>query len=131
MKIKPTDNWKLLGIGGAELNPKNEYEARWAQNQPDWQDGRKIFTDYPEPVGFLLKQGEYVITEADRPVDLDQIERILQRWLENVGICKNVTERDAGKSASINVNRIAIDQLIAETRNCLADLRQRNNQITL
>ncbi len=62
MIIKPTENWKLLGTD-AELDTDCEYRASWATNQPDWLEERKIFVDHPEPIGFLLKRGEYVITD--------------------------------------------------------------------
>jgi hypothetical protein len=112
MKIIPTANWKLLGTT-AELNPQNEYEARWAKNQPGWQDERKIFTDSPEPIGFLLKQGEYVITEADHPADLDRLERLLCQWLETVEIA---------------LDHNAMFHLTEQTKRCLADLQQGNKQ---
>lgn len=113
MKIIPTANWKLLGTT-AELNPQTEYEAVWAQNQPDWQDARKLFTELPEPIGFLLKQGEYVITEADRPVDLDRIEKLLGLWL---------------KTVESTLDDAAMLRLTEQTKRCISDLQQGNNQI--
>lgn len=109
MKIKPTDNWKSLGTS-AQLSTEIEYEAEWAYNQPGWQDGRKLFTGDPELTSFLLKRGDYVITEADRPVDLDRVEWLLKQWL--------ATQADAEDSATA--------RLIDLTTDFLEDLQQSN-----
>lgn len=112
MKIKPTSNWRLIS-NVAELDTQQEYEARWATNQPEWQEERKLFTDYPDPIGFLLKQGEYVITEVDRPVDLDRVESLLRQWLE---------------TADLFADDAAMTKLIAQTKKCLSDLQQSTEQ---
>ena len=77
MKVKPNDDWKMDGTGPdyIQLDKTKVYVAIHATNQPDWEEEGKIFviglSDGPEDpvstrlagIGFLLKKGEYEITE--------------------------------------------------------------------
>jgi hypothetical protein len=60
MKVKPLENFKLLGTS-IVLDKNVTYKASWATNQPDWERDRKIFVG----PGVLLRDGEYVIVTPD------------------------------------------------------------------
>jgi hypothetical protein len=55
MKIKPTENWKLLSTG-IELSTTKVYDAEPAMNQPNYEKNESIFAE-----GVLLHKGEYEV----------------------------------------------------------------------
>jgi hypothetical protein len=61
MKIRPTDNWKLLGTSLA-LDKTKVYEAVPATNQPNWQERKAIFVVCP--AGSMLLEGDEYTIEA-------------------------------------------------------------------
>lgn len=120
MKIKPNENYTQLGTG-AKLDSNVEYEASWASNQPDWQEQRKIFVHHPEPIGFLLKKGEYVITEADLPVDARELECLLKQWSGSVDIPKNSKDNASGIITLLDSRML---ELLKHTKEFINALRQ-------
>lgn len=57
MKIRPLDNWKLLGTS-IVMDVNRVYDAVDATNQPDWEKLGLIFADV-DGTGFLLNASEY------------------------------------------------------------------------
>ncbi len=57
MKVKPNENYKLLGTN-ITLDKNREYVAFWATNQPAWKERGLIFVE-----DILLEKGEYEFTE--------------------------------------------------------------------
>lgn len=115
----------MLGTD-AEMETNVEYEATWATNQPDWQAQRKVFAKHPEPTGFLLGHGDYVITEADRPVDLNAVSILLHRWLGAVDVPNNEVDDEVGQ---LTLTDHAMIQLIEKTRDCIRDIDYTINPI--
>lgn len=63
MKVRPKEAFKLLGTG-IELDPTFVYNAVPADNLPDITPGLiYVFERDHEPVGVLLREGEYTIIE--------------------------------------------------------------------
>jgi len=93
MKVKPLENYQLLGTT-CTVDRDTVYDASWATNQPDWQRDRKIFID--EPVGLLLKIGEYVIVESDPPPDIFAIKNLLHEWSTSVDIPRESADNESG-----------------------------------
>jgi hypothetical protein len=61
MKIRPTDDWKLLGPD-IQLDKTKIYYAIPATNQPEFEEKKKIFVQTPRG-SMLLEAGEYEIVE--------------------------------------------------------------------
>lgn len=57
MKIKPTENWKLLGTS-IKLSKDKTYNATRAVNQPDYIARGSIFVDVGND-SMMLDSGEY------------------------------------------------------------------------
>ena len=61
MKIKPKENYKLLGTD-IKLSKRHWYRAIDATNQPEWKEKGKVFAllggSYSND-SFLLERGEY------------------------------------------------------------------------
>ena len=55
MKIRPTENWELLGTS-IKLSTEKIYDAEPATNQPNYEENESIFAN-----GFLLHKGEYTV----------------------------------------------------------------------
>ena len=63
MKIRPKEAYKLLGTG-IELDPTFVYNASPAENLPDVAPGLiYVHERDDDPVGVLLREGEYTIIE--------------------------------------------------------------------
>lgn len=112
MKIQPTSTLKLLGT---ELTLKHgvEYPADWAQNQPNWQDGRKVFAN-----SFLLSPGDYVISKPDRPVDLAAMKRVLKRWL----LAVDIPDDNSVEDGELTLNDDVMREIIDATKRALVDI---------
>ncbi len=61
MKIRPTDNWRLVGPD-IRLDKTRIYDAIPATNQPEFEEKKKIFAQTPRG-SMLLELGEYVIVD--------------------------------------------------------------------
>ena len=66
MKVKPLNDFKLLGTG-IRLSKNKIYEAINATNQPNWKSRGLIFITNAEgdssEIGFLLDSTDYTIIE--------------------------------------------------------------------
>jgi len=61
LKIRPTENWKLLGAN-IELSTDKTYDAIIATNQPNYEKNESIFAgDVENNRTILLHKGEYDI----------------------------------------------------------------------
>lgn len=60
MKVRPNDNYRLLGTL-VRLDKNKIYEAVKATNQPDYKEKGKIFVVVDPLTSFLLEKGEYKV----------------------------------------------------------------------
>lgn len=116
MKVKPLENYKLLGTS-IVLDKDTAYEATWATNQPDWLRERKIFVG--DDPGVLLKAGEYAIVESDPPPDVFAIRNLLRNWIASVDIPE---DSDDNESGVICLTDDRMRELIERTSKLLASL---------
>lgn len=65
LTIRPNEDFQLVNIRASRLSKTRTYGARYASNQPDWEQKGKIFVKE-----ILLERGEYTIVKTITPIAL-------------------------------------------------------------